>query len=199
MTEKLCVECGKPIDGVHWWGRHGGGWHPYCYGKWQHDRGGKPGWHVPDAHIIGMWRGGDIKPFSEGPLEYSIGLSGVPEHGDPADPVKIRCSCQQWLDHGWALVKYHSVEHVALADKEPEACSVFASNEPVYRWYFPLNDPCTWSKPEHTLPMCLRCTPGELSGQPPYPTTWIEQYPSREEAIAALSRACLALAKGVPS
>lgn len=94
----------------------------------------------------------------------------------------VRCPLAAWLEHGRSICAAHPVERVELSDREPWISYPSDDDVPAYVW-FPDDTP---SEPDE-LPHRLYDI---LQGGKPAPDAG-RDYPSREAAIDALSRACL--------
>jgi uncharacterized protein (TIGR02996 family) len=105
---------------------------------------------------------------------------------------KVACTLDAWLAHGPALARAQPVGEVRLTDKRP------LTRADCYVWYAPLGEP---QRHPHWLPFRLarRLSGGRRAVRAPVGGhAWTRFYDAEAEALADLSQAAIALAKGTP-
>jgi uncharacterized protein (TIGR02996 family) len=145
-------------------------------------RGNREGKPEPDAKRLkglmsqecglmwGVWQAGWCDPVPRDWLSDAVINRGF--------VAEVRCTAAAWLEHGRAVCACQPVEQVVLSDREP-MMRQYHGHPP--RWF--------WQAAEGET--TLRCpVPGRLLVY-----LVAEDYPSREAALADLSRAALAFAR----
>jgi uncharacterized protein (TIGR02996 family) len=173
-----------------------------AYADWLEETG-RPEWaerpeyirlmlrHPRRADHVEYWRGNAAgSPVLQWP-DSVYALTGGNPAPEPAwrrgFVAGLRCTLAEWLAHGPALAAAHPLQEVRLSDRQP-ARLAFQQQVVIWRWYeLPASAPAGLASPDDLPGPLFDAVHEGRGGRLPFD--------SEAEAVSALSRGCIALAR----
>jgi uncharacterized protein (TIGR02996 family) len=110
-------------------------------------------------------------------------------------PCEIRCPLAWWLEHGPAIVREHPIERVVITDREPQQDASLNSDR--VGWNAPVNGDDLGDVDASCLPWPIFDELDDMTtGRVDAYNLGLAVYLARDDALNALSLACVAWARG---